>query len=252
MQGDGLALKFILRMRELVMINPSRVRLEQFVSRAAAATAPGSSVLDAGAGDCRYRRFFADRNYESADFCQVEKQYAPVTYVCDLAQIPVSDANYDLVLCTQVLEHVSEPRGVLREFARVLKPGGQLWLTAPLFYEEHEVPFDFYRYTRYGLNHLVSSAGLSIDSLDWLEGYYGTLSYQMQLAARSLSVREARDAKVSRLEATGVAASRLTFRALARFFAGLELKHKYTGSGLCKNYAIVATKPRAESLDAVA
>jgi SAM-dependent methyltransferase len=227
------------------MMNPSRVRLEQFVSRAAAAVPPGSSVLDAGAGDCRYRRFFGERRYESADFCKVDKNYARVTYVCDLRQIPVTEASYDLVLCTQVLEHVKDPQGVMNEFARVLKPGGQLWLTAPLFYEEHELPFDFYRYTRYGLRHVVEMAGLEVERVEWLEGYFGTLSYQMQLAARSLSVRRALDAKLGILQASGVAMSLLLFRALSRFFGSLELEHKLVDAGLCKNYAIVASKPEA-------
>jgi SAM-dependent methyltransferase len=234
------------------MLNPSRVRLEAFVTEAAAAVPPGAVVLDAGAGDCRYQRFFSERKYESADFCQVEKEYAKVTYVCDLKQIPVGDASYDLVLCTQVLEHVNEPRRVLKEFARILKPGGQLWLTAPLFYEEHEVPYDFYRYTRYGLSHVVEDAGFDVKRVEWLEGYYATLAYQMQLAARSLSVRRALGSRFGLLESGGIAVSRATFKILSRFFAALELKHKYVERGLCKNYAIVATKPVTGSFGAVA
>lgn len=234
------------------MMNPSRVRLEEFVAEAAAAVPPGAAVLDAGAGDCRYQRFFTQRNYESADFCQVEKEYAKVTYVCDLKQIPVGDASYDLVLCTQVLEHVNEPGGVLREFARVLKPGGQLWLTAPLFYEEHEVPYDFYRYTRYGLSHVVKEAGFDVKRVEWLEGYYGTLAYQMQLAARSLSVRRALGDRLGLFESGGIAASRAAFKLLSRFFAKLELQHKYVDGGLCKNYSIVATKPLGVGFGALA
>ena len=76
-------------------------------------------------------------------------------HVCDLSQIPVESGKYDLVLMTQVLEHLPEPAKVLRELYRVLKPGGTLWLSTPFYYEEHEVPYDFYRYSQYGLRHFL-------------------------------------------------------------------------------------------------
>jgi SAM-dependent methyltransferase len=106
-------------------------------------------VLDAGAGDSPYRERFAHVQYESADFERVPgKRYAASDYVCDLAAIPVEDHRYDLVLLSQVLEHLPEPGAVLAELRRVLKPGGTIWASAPLFYEEHEVPYDFFRYTQ--------------------------------------------------------------------------------------------------------
>jgi len=82
-------------------------------------------VLDAGAGAAPFRGLFAHVTYETADFGQVHKNHARFDYLCDLTAIPVPDATYDLVLCTQVLEHVPDPVAVLREFNRVLKPRGQ-------------------------------------------------------------------------------------------------------------------------------
>src|SRR5438876_920487 len=86
---------------------------------------------DAGAGICPYRKHFIERGhqYESADFGAVDKEYGDLTYRCRLEAIPVVDDNYDLVLLSQVLEHLPEPLQVLRELQRVLKPGGTLWLT---------------------------------------------------------------------------------------------------------------------------
>ena len=106
--------------------------------------------------------------------------------MCDLAEIPVEDARFDHVLLTQVLEHIPEPARVLAELHRVLKPGGTLWLTAPLFYAEHERPYDFFRYTQFGLRHVLESTGFEVQELDWMEGYLGTLSYQARLMSRSL------------------------------------------------------------------
>ena len=117
-------------LRRRVLVNPSRTHLEDFVRRAAASAAPGALVLDAGAGEGMHRPFFAGATYESADFLEVDKQYAPVDYVCDLRHIPVPDERYEMVLLTQVLEHLPEPKETLSELHRVLRPGGRLWLRA--------------------------------------------------------------------------------------------------------------------------
>ena len=63
-----------------------------------------SYCLDAGAGQCMYSPHFAPHQYETADFCQVEKRYGHIDHVCDLTAIPVEDGRFDLVLCSQVLD----------------------------------------------------------------------------------------------------------------------------------------------------
>ena len=164
--------------------NSSRTYLRRFLERAAAEVGPGQVVLDAGAGRAQYRKLFAHAQYETADFLAVAgKKYRRPDYVCDLVAIPVPDARFDHVVCTQVLEHLPEPQRVVAELARVLKPGGTLWLSAPLFYAEHERPYDFFRYTRYGLRRLLEEPGFEVLELEPLEGYFGTLSY----AARHMS-----------------------------------------------------------------
>lgn len=164
-------------------MNSSRFYLERFVRRASQSVPPGSRVLDAGAGDAQYRELFAQHQYESADFQQVDKPYHDNTYVCDLAKIPVESSRYDLVLMTQVLEHLPEPFDVLRELRRVLRPDGTLYLSCPLYFEEHEKPYDFYRFTTYGLRHLLGKAGFHVVEIAWLEGYLGTISHQLKVAS---------------------------------------------------------------------
>ena len=231
--------------RRALAKNPSRWRLDLFVQEAAESVPAGALVLDAGAGDTPYRDLWAGAKYESADFEQVPgKSYSENNYVCDLAQIPVDDERYDLVLLTQVLEHLPEPLEVLRELNRVLKPGGRLWASMPLFYEEHDTPYDFYRYTQFGLQHLFERAGFGVERLEWLEGYFGTLSYQAGLAA-SLPARPA--AYGGGIEGLAIAIGSRAARPLARRLSGLlgrlEHRHKLTGVGLPKNYVAVAVKP---------
>jgi SAM-dependent methyltransferase len=225
--------------------NSSRTYLHRFLARAGATVQPGQLVLDAGSGRAPYRDLFAHARYETADFVAVKgKKYVEQDYVCDLAAIPVEDARFDHVLLTQVLEHIPEPATVLGELHRVLKPGGTLWLTAPLFYAEHEKPYDYFRYTQFGLRHLLEGVGFAVQEIDWMEGYLGTLSYQARVLSRSLpsspgdyggglrGLAMASTAKLSR---------RVARRAAIRL-ASLDLRYKIVGKGLPKNYQVIARK----------
>jgi SAM-dependent methyltransferase len=228
--------------RPIDVPNSSRVHLERWVRERAAQVPPGGLVLDAGAGEAPYRSLFAGLTYESADFLQVDKPYAPPTYECDLTAIPVDDDRYDLVLCSQVLEHVPDPLAVLRELARVTKPTGRVAVSAPLFYEEHEEPFDFFRYTKHGFRHLADAAGLDVESIVPLEGYFGTLSYQLTMASRPGVLARTADGSEGwnrRARLVGAEVLRFGFGRLARWFARLDTASPVTDVGMCKNYACV-------------
>jgi SAM-dependent methyltransferase len=225
--------------------NSSRRGLHQFLARAGEAVQPGELVLDAGAGRSRYRKLFTHARYETADFLAVEgKKYVQPTYVCDLGEIPVEDGRFDHVLLTQVLEHIPEPPRVLAELHRVLKPGGRLWLTAPLFYREHEKPYDFYRYTRFGLRHLLKGAGFEVRELGWLEGYFGTLSYQAYVLSRSLPAtpRAYGGGLEGRVLALAAGATKRAARHATEGLAKLDARHKIVGRGMPKNYWVIASK----------
>ena len=105
--------------------NSSRIHLASYNREFASQVPAGALVLDAGAGRSPYKELFGHARYESADFEQVDKKYAPSTYVCDLARIPVESGRFDFVVFNQVLEHLPEPKSVLVELNRVLKKGGK-------------------------------------------------------------------------------------------------------------------------------
>ena len=173
------------------------------------------------------------------------KEYGQFDYVCDLRSIPVPDDRFDAIICTQVLAHMADPAAVLREFRRILRPGGRLLLSCPLFFQENEKPYDFFRYTQFGLRHLFERAEFKIERLDWLEGYYGTLAYQMSAAALALPCRPAAygGGAVGHIVAPAAFLYKLWFAGACQFFTWLELRHKYTDSGQCMNYIVIATRP---------
>ncbi|WP_370906495.1 SAM-dependent methyltransferase (plasmid) [Ensifer sp. WSM1721] len=230
------------------MINSSREWLLRENSAFARSLPAGSLVLDAGAGSQPYRHLFDHCRYEAADFEKVDKPYAKSTYVCDLVSIPVEDGRFDAVALNQVLEHLSDPLAALAELHRVLKPGGSMICSAPLFYEEHEQPYDFFRYTQYAWRHLMAKAGFEIVSICWLEGYLGTVAYQMERASRYLPTRphDLGGGVRGWIASPILIAGKPILRVLAALFYRLDARHRYTAAGYPKNYVVVVKKPAAQ------
>jgi SAM-dependent methyltransferase len=137
-----------------------RESIAAFVQAVARAVPPGARVLDVGAGDAPYRELFSHADYRTTEWSESPHEGAIRTDLVGPAEaLPLEDAVADVVLLTQVLEHVPRPRAVLTELRRVLKPGGWLHLTAPLVWEVHEAPYDFFRYTGYGLQAMLEDVG---------------------------------------------------------------------------------------------
>lgn len=94
-------------------------------------------------------------------------------------EIPVPNGSFDTVLCTAVLEHLEDPAAAIREAYRVLRPDGIAIYTVPLFWHIHEEPRDFFRYTRYGLEHLFRSAGFKVLEVKPLSGFLITFATEL-------------------------------------------------------------------------
>jgi SAM-dependent methyltransferase len=231
-------------LRRVLGFNASRYWLKREMARFAATIPPGTLVLDAGAGEAPYRALLAHCRYEAADFVKVDKPYAEQTYVCDLSEIPVEDERFGCVIFNQVMEHLAEPELTLCELRRVLKPGGRLFYSAPLFYEEHEQPYDFFRYTQFGVRHLFAKAGLTVRDVQWLEGYYCTAGYQLRLMARHLPTTE-----LAKLGLPGlvfcplIMALRGLFLISSVLFQLIDARHRFTAAGHPKNYFAIAERP---------
>jgi SAM-dependent methyltransferase len=208
-------------------LNTSRYWLNEWIRSNARRLTGEVIVLDAGAGEAPYRNHFAHVEYRTADFAAVDKVYGEIDYICDLSSIPVPDSTFDIVLASQVLEHMSEPIATLSEFKRVLKPSGELWLTAPLFFPEHEQPYDFFRYTQFAWRKFADDVGFKIVELEWLEGYDGTLSYQFAMAARASNKWNI--------------SAKVLYYGLAAVYARRDMRRRRTSVGMPKNYRVIMT-----------
>jgi len=125
----------------------------------AAEQSKGGVVLDAGAGSQRYKPFFNQSIYLAQEHPQIGAAYDEYDILCDVKNIPLKDSSVDLILSTSSLEHMQYPNLFMKESYRVLKPSGALYINVPFVYNEHMVPYDFQRYTRYGLQHIYKNAG---------------------------------------------------------------------------------------------
>jgi SAM-dependent methyltransferase len=144
--------------------NYHEYRLKKFVRGVADTVRPEEVLLDVGAGDCQYKPYFAGRcKYLSQDVGGVDRcfTYDQIDIRSEIYEIPLPDASVDVILCTQVLEHLKYPVKALKEMHRLLKPGGRLCITVPFAADEHLVPYDYFRYTRYALDFLLQEEGFT-------------------------------------------------------------------------------------------
>lgn len=124
-----------------------------------------NKCLDVGCGNRPYEYMFKAGSYIGVD---VESSGRPAEmkqadHYYDGKTLPFSDDTFDMVISTQVLEHVPNPTNVLMEMARVCKPNGSLIVSLPFVYQEHEEPYDFFRFTSFGFEELAQRAGLEVE-----------------------------------------------------------------------------------------
>lgn len=115
-------------------------------------------ALDLGCDKSPYRTELADRGYAVRTLDITRDGGADYAGTAEATGLP--DASYDLVLCTQVIEHCMNPWAAVREIHRILRPGGHLVVSAPHVWFYHPHPTDHWRYTQEGMLHLVRDAGL--------------------------------------------------------------------------------------------
>lgn len=174
-------------------ININTLHMHRLMQQASDSLPAGTLVIDAGAGEGRFKPYFAHTHYIGIDFGlgDASWNYRSLDVMGDIARMPIAENVADAVICTQTLEHVPEPAQVITELARVLKPGGSLYLAAPQNWHQHQKPYDFFRYTSFGLRYLFEKAGLEPLLIEPMGGYFWFLSLQFQMMHHWLLPKEA-------------------------------------------------------------
>ena len=147
-----------------LFINPfyfARKGLYQNVSKLI--TNLNGKLLDVGCGTKPYENICNVDEYiglEIDDEGNRQHNYADVFY--DGKTIPFEDKSFDSILSNQVFEHVFNPNQFLKEINRVTKMGGRFLITVPFVWDEHEQPYDYARYSSFGLKHILAENGFEI------------------------------------------------------------------------------------------
>ena len=120
-------------------------------------------LLDVGCGQKPYKSLFVANEYIGLEIDTPEnRKIKPADLFYDGKIIPFQDSKFDGVICNQVLEHIFEPDQFLKEVHRVIKPDGMLLLTVPFIWDEHEQPWDYARYSSFGLTSLLKKNGFDV------------------------------------------------------------------------------------------
>lgn len=136
-------------------------------------------LLDVGCGRKPYRILFDGvvDEYFGIDLSRGGNSAADA---CGSAlQLPLLTESLETVLCTQVLEHLPDPKQAVQEMYRVLKKGGHLILTAPMVWELHAEPFDYFRFTRYGLETLARCSGFEVVYIKATSGVWAVIGQRL-------------------------------------------------------------------------
>lgn len=167
------------------VLDPENGRIPAFLEEEARRLSVGSAVLDAGAGRRPFAVLFRNHRYES---CDMPQGFYPVKhdFECFLNAIPRPDQTYNVVVLTQVLEHVPDPEAVLRELHRILKPGGRIFLTVPLTAPLHSEPWNFFQFTQYALAELARRTDFDLIRCEKIGGAFWVLGKRLPDAFRKL------------------------------------------------------------------
>lgn len=149
----------------------SRENLCEWLADDLATLPQGSKVLCIGGGGALDGMI---KNHPASDVISIDiDPYRKLDMVMDATDMSFGDGVFDAVYMMEVLEHVKDPQLALSEVRRVLKDGSRFVMSTPFVFGIHEEPWDFWRFTRHGLEHLLS--GFEISSIRARNHYYRSI-----------------------------------------------------------------------------
>ncbi len=137
-------------------------------------------LLDFGCGRKPYENLFSVTEYIGVDMADTghDHKNSKIDVYYDGKRLPFGDAAFDSLFCSEVLEHIFNPDEILPELNRVLKPGAKALITVPFSWNEHEMPYDYARYSSEGIKHLLEKNGFKIIGLT-KSGSFARVNFQL-------------------------------------------------------------------------
>ncbi len=209
-----------------------RAPLAAWLEEQAVAAGSGYRVLDVGCGPKPYYPFFAARASEYVGVDVVPQPAAEL--VGRVEELPVADGSFDVVLCTQVLEHCDDPAAAVRELRRVTAPGGRVLASTHGVQVYHPSPQDYWRWTHAGLERLF-------DAEDWAS--VGVTAGAGTATCLAMLLGIYTEIALGRLGARRLAAAPVWVlnRAAGALDASVELLREPRPGSLTANFHVVAT-----------
>lgn len=214
---------------------------DAWLRRTLAEIPAGWRILDAGAGELQYRPFCAHLTYVSQDFGEYDGagdarglqtdqwDQSQLDIMSDILNIPEPDESFDAVMCIEVLEHLPDPVGALRELTRLLRPEGRLILTAPFCSLTHFSPYYFQTgYSRYFYEHWLPELGYAILDIEWNGNFFEYVAQELRRVPE-VAARYCRGGSVRPHEIAAIGA---ILEALDRFSSSDEGSHELLAFGL--------------------
>jgi SAM-dependent methyltransferase len=194
-------------------------------------------LLDIGCGNKPYSILFKGKvdQYTGCDIIQSSNNL--VDFICPANDLCFDDNSFDTVFSSQVIEHVEDHAGMLKESFRVLKPGGYAIYTAPFSWELHEEPYDFFRFSKYGLGEIFRKQGFDIVLIKSNGGKWAAI-FQLFLNVL-LSVQKYGTIRGKIIKWVFVKSGLIRLYNLCSIW----IDKKYFDDGLTLNYIVIACKP---------
>lgn len=193
---EVLEKEFFTRIPKARKINPVFRAFFDFMYEAHLVSGTGKKVLNVFAShdfsgnreEVYHDKFFSECDYETIDFWQNHfiREGKPTT---EPHVLPFDSNKFDIIVTTKnIMEHVSEPEKILSEFHRVLKPGGEIFLWASLIRRQLQGPYDYFRFTEYGLAHLLNKTGFKDYEIKHTNGSMATFTEYAYLFQRGINM----------------------------------------------------------------
>jgi ubiquinone/menaquinone biosynthesis C-methylase UbiE len=220
---------------------------QKWVEESLRAIPAGHSLLDAGAGESQYKKYCTHLKYTSQDFGQYDGKgndagfqtaawdNSKIDIQSDISSIPVPDHSFDTILCTEVFEHIPYPDQAVKEFSRILKPGGKLITTAPFCSMTHFAPYHFATgFNIYWYQEVFKKYGFTIVSFERNGNYFDYVNQELVRLPSMLK-------KYSKLSYVGYLLF-ILIAPLVWILSGLSYLTKDSETLMCFGYHLIAEK----------